>query len=211
MATAAPEVVDAPASAPAAKGNKKKLIVIGVAVLLLVAIGGGAAWYLKKKAAHAEEANAEADAGATGPALKQPDPSHPPVFLPLDNFVVNLADREGERFAQIGVTLEIEDAKAAELLKLYMPAIRNGILMVIAHKSSTELLDRAGKELLAAEIRREAVRPLGIDLEMPVRGQSPGKAATDTEPEGEHAKPAKEHTQPASPVKQVHFSTFIIQ
>ena len=205
--TAPTEAAEAPPSTPPVKGNKKKLIVIALAVVLLAIVGGGVAWYLKSKAAHAAQAGAEEESGATAHGLKQPDPSHPPVFLPLDNFVVNLADHEGERFAQIGVTLEIEDAKAAELLKLYMPAIRNGILMVIAHKTSSDLLDRAGKEFLAAEIRREAVRPLGIDLEMPVRGESAAKS----EPEGEEAKPSKERSQPVSPVKQVHFSTFIIQ
>ena len=48
-----------------------------------------------------------------------------------------------------------------------MPAIRNTILMVLAHKTSTELLDRDGKEKLAAEIMREAVRPLGIEIATP--------------------------------------------
>jgi flagellar FliL protein len=207
MATASPEVVATPTGTPQAKGSKKKLIVIALAVMLLFAAGVGVALYLRSKAAHAVEAHGEDEAGPAIPGLKQPDPSHPPVFLPLDNFVVNLADHEGERFAQIGVTLEIEDAKAADLLKLYMPAIRNGILMVIAHKTSSELLDRAGKEFLAAEIRREAVRPLGIDLAMPARADSTIKAEAD----GAVAKPAKERAQPTSPVKQVHFSTFIIQ
>ena len=38
----------------------------------------------------------------------------PPVFVELDPFTVNLADKESERYAQIGLTLEIDDAKTGE-------------------------------------------------------------------------------------------------
>jgi flagellar FliL protein len=39
------------------------------------------------------------------------------VFVPLEPFTVNLADREAERYAQIGMTLEIEDAKVGDQIK----------------------------------------------------------------------------------------------
>jgi len=92
----------------------------------------------------------------------KPDKLAPPTFVPLDPFVVNLADRDADRYAQIGMTLEVEDAKFAESMKGYMPAIRNGILMILAHKTAGELLTREGKEQLAEEVAREAVRPMGI-------------------------------------------------
>ena len=50
-----------------------------------------------------------------------------------------------------------------------MPAIRNAILMILAHKTSNELLSREGKEQLAPEILREAVRPMGIEIAAPSR------------------------------------------
>jgi flagellar protein FliL len=191
----------ADAGAAPAKG-KKKLIIIIAAVLLLVLGGGGAAVVMMKKKAHAE---AEADEGdeaaeeeheAPRPkAKKKIDPAHPPTFVPLDPFVVNLADRDAERYAQVGVTLELEDPKVAEQLKLYMPAIRNGILMLLAHKTATELLEREGKERLSREILREASAPLGFDVEV------------DAPPPG---KKRKKHSDD-SPVKAVHFSNFIIQ
>jgi flagellar FliL protein len=83
-----------------------------------------------------------------------------------------------------------------------MPAIRNGVLMVLAHKTSAELLERAGKEKLAAEIMREAVRPLGIEIE-------------DEDEEQVDEKPAKKKRKKKAamhnPVEKVHFSSFIIQ
>ena len=221
---AAPAVPAETADVPPKSGKKKKLIVILAAVLVLALAGsGGAVYWMKKKAADAA-ATAEAadDEGGAKPARAAAKGGHrtPPFFLPLDPFVVNLADREADRFAQIGITLEVDDAKFAEEMKAYMPAIRNGILMVLAHKTSQQLLERSGKEALAAEIMREAVRPMGIQIEAEPKPAEAMPKAKDAEvadaadaadkptPKAKKkAKPAAEH----NPVSKVHFSSFIIQ
>jgi flagellar FliL protein len=204
MSAAAPA---ADAAAPK-KGNKKMLVIILAVVGVLVAGGGGAAFFLMKKAA-AEKAAAEAEEGgeeggtasAKKPAAKKADPGAPPTFVPLDPFVVNLADRTSDRYAQVGITLKVDDPAFAEQMKPFMPAIRNNILMVLAHKTSDELLGRDGKEALAAEIAREAVRPMGIEIDPP-----------DAE-DAEDAKPKKKKrkAEPHNPVQQVLFSSFIVQ
>lgn len=202
--------------APPAKGKKKLIIIVAAVLLLVLAGGGGAVFMMKKKAAEAaaaEEADADADDGHAKPkkakaeAAKH-DPAHPPTFLPLEAFVVNLADKDADRYAQIGVTLEIEDPKFAEQLKAYMPAIRNGILMVLAHKTSAELLERKGKEKLAAEIMRESVRPIGIELDEP---EDDAAKATTGDEDAPKKKKKKRKAEVESPVKHVHFSNFIIQ
>lgn len=166
--SAAAAAAEVPEQAPAPKTGKKKLILIGVVVLLVLAIaGGGTVWWLKKRA-HAAAVAAEEEGGAKV-AEKKIDLAHPPTFLPLEPFVVNLADRDADRYAQIGITLELESPAFAEQVKVFMPAVRNAILMVIAHKSAKDLLGRAGKEDLADEIMREALRPMGIETETPVR------------------------------------------
>jgi flagellar FliL protein len=126
---------------------------------------------------------------------------HAPTFVPLEPFTVNLADREAERFAQVGITLELTDAKAGDLLKAYMPAIRNNILLALGSKTAAQLIERDGKLRLAEEIRREALRPLGYELAAPARAAS-GAAAP--------GKPADDDEDPA-PIRAVHFSNFIIQ
>ncbi len=224
MSAAAAPGAEAAVDAPPPKGKKKLIIIIAAVLLLAIAGGGGAVFYMKKKAAAAAEA-AEADgedAGGHGKAKHDAkhDAAHPPTFLPLEPFVVNLADKETDRYAQIGITLEIEDAKIADQLKAYMPAIRNGILMVLAHKTSAELLERKGKEALAAEIMRETVRPLGIEVSEPEA--EPEAAAKEEAPkedadaEGDAPKAKKKKKKAAkpvveNPVKHVHFSNFIIQ
>ena len=65
-----------------------------------------------------------------------------------------------------------------------MPAVRNDILMLLAHKKAAELQERAGKVALAREIRRAAMKPLD-----------------DSDAESDDD----------APVRAVHFSSFIIQ
>ncbi|MDP3824029.1 MAG: flagellar basal body-associated FliL family protein [Burkholderiales bacterium] len=219
MSAAAAPPPDAGAAVPAKKGKKKLIIMIAAALLVVIAGGGGAAFYLKKKAAAAAAAEESADeAGAAGEhKLAKRDPKHPPTFLPLDPFVVNLADKDADRYAQIGITLELQDLKFADELKLYMPAIRNGILMILAHKTSGELLDRSGKELLAQQVQREAARTMGIDVAEPEAvtetkpADAPATEEGDDEVEKKPKKKAKKAVVEPNPIVHVHFSNFIIQ
>lgn len=183
-----------PGAVPARAGKKKLIVVLAVALLLLAATGGGVVFWLKARAQaalEAEEADSAGEVGVAHAAARR-DPHAVPVYVPLDSFTVNLADREADRYAQVSVTLELHDAKDGERIKLFMPAIRNNILMVLAHKRSADLLERAGKEKLADEVQRETERALGIE----------------PPPEGT---PQRKRTAGAHPVRAVHFSNFIIQ
>lgn len=198
--SAATAGADAGAAPP--KG-KKKLIIIIVAAVLVLALGGvGAMLMLKKKA------QAEGEDGADEPAkaaVSKHDPKSPPVFAPLESFTVNLADKEAERYAQVGITLELDSPKTEAELKLYMPAVRNNILMLLAHKTSAELLEREGKDRLAREVARETSRGLGIEIE-------PEDEADEAEDDGASKKKKKKKKEAqVLPVTAVYFSTFIIQ
>jgi flagellar FliL protein len=199
--------------APVTRRPKKKLIVIGAVVLALVlALGAGAIVLLKQRAAHAAAA-AEEDAasaetatpGTPGAAVKGA-----PFYLPLDPFIVNLADREADRYAQIGITFEVENSMTGDQIKAYMPAIRNAVLMILANKTSKDLLNREGKEQLALEIQREAARPMGIEIAGPEPVTAAASAsATDVAPAAK-AKPRR-RGETRNPIQHVHFSSFIIQ
>jgi len=176
-----------PAAEPIAPSQgKKKLLLAVIALALLLAAGGGAAFWVMKKNADAAAAAADGDDDVADakPKKKKGDKHSLPVFLPMDLFTVNLADRDAERFAQVGITLEVADTKTSDLLKAYMPAIRNDVLMLIAHKKAAELQEREGKLALAREIRRAAMKPL------------------DEADDGDSDE---------LPVRAVHFSSFIIQ
>ena len=201
---------------PPAKGKKKLIIIIAVAALVLVGGGGAAVMMMKKKAAAEAEAEAEdgGDGKAPAKAVAKLDPKAVPVFVPLEPFTVNLADRDAERYAQVGITLEVEDAKVGDQIKAYMPAIRNNILLALADRTAADLMGRDGKAKLAERVRQETSRALGYEVaaaepeadgeDKPAKGDGKG----DGKAKGKKKKSAE---PPAVAVKAVHFSNFIIQ
>jgi flagellar FliL protein len=206
---------------------RTKLIVLGALVVALaLALAAGVLVFLKQRSAHMLAAAGEDEAVAEQSSPAHIDPRGAPIYLPLDPFIVNLADREADRYAQIGITLELDSNMSGEQIKAYMPAIRNAILLILANKSSKELLSREGKEQLAQEIMREAVRPMGIELAAPepitpapaeqatsAAPAASGAAAASTSESASAAKPKAQRRRAdmRNPILHVHFSSFIIQ
>ena len=197
-------------AAPAPK-SKKMLIIIIAAVVLVLVLGGVGAMLLLKKPADAEGDDEPHEAKPAKTAVKH-DPKAVPVFAPLEPFVVNLADKEAERYAQIGITLEVTDTKIGEQIKTFMPAIRHVVLMVLAEKTAAQLIERAGKEKFARQVQREASRVLGAEIdeegaEGPEHAPAPG-----SKKEGKGAKKKEKKSAAAElPIRAVHFSSFIVQ
>lgn len=191
-------------AAPAEKPKSKKMLIIIVAVvLLLVLVGGGAAFFLLGKKKHAED-GAEGEAAPEKPKAavvkaKPVDPGAPPVYLPLDNLVVNLADPGGGRFAQLGITLQLDEQKTADSVKQRMPAVRNAVLMAASKRTADEMLAPEGKEKLARSITNLVSAQLGYDVE------------DEEEEEDPNAKKKKKRAPAALPVVAVLFTSFIVQ
>jgi flagellar FliL protein len=142
----------APAAADDATGGKKKsklkLIIIALVVL---AIGGGAAGYflLMKKAkpasGHVEEESHEK--------------AKAPVFLVLDPFTVNLQQENGDQYLQVAMTVQVEDDKQSEEIKVYLPQVRSRVLMILSSKKASEINTPEGKKLLADDIIAQIKKP----------------------------------------------------
>jgi flagellar FliL protein len=198
------------AVAPApAKGSKKLIVIIALAVLLLGGGGAAAMLLMKKKSADAEGEGEEA--APAHAAAASHDAKTAPVFVPLDPFTVNLADRDADRYAQIGVTLEIDDSHFADQIKAFMPAIRNNILMIIADRTAADLLGREGKVKLAEKIKRGTLLALGYELDDEADGSDEGAPEKAVEKPDPKKKKKKAKAPPVLPIKAVHFSNFIIQ
>ena len=180
---------DAPAQdAPSGK-RSRKLILIAAAVLLFAG-GGAASWFfLGRPGTEPVAAAAETPRARTNA-----------VFVPLEQFTVNLADEGGERMAQIAVTLEIADTQTEQSIKTRMPAIRNAILLQLSSLESKELLTVTGKERLANRIAALTAHELGW--------QPP---AADAKAAGAAAAPGNAAAGRSNPVAAVHFSHFIVQ
>ena len=186
----APAKAEAPEGEAPAKGGKKKMIII-IAVVLILAIAGGAAFMMMNKKKHAEGEDAEEEVSHEPPKIKV-DPSKPPVFVPLEQFTVNLSPEEGEHFLQSTMVLRVADAKVGDSLKLYKPALKHRILMMLSSKKPSELATIEGREALAEEIKEEANDVLGY-------APNPKKKGKRNRPED------------AGPVLAVLFNQFIVQ
>jgi flagellar protein FliL len=192
MSAAAATATAAAPEAPKKKSKKLLFIVLGVVVLAIA--GAAAALFILKKNT-AEDDHEDEEHVAVEQAAK--DPKSAPVFLPLENMVINLADAGGNRFIQLGLTLQLQDAATETAVKAYLPSIRSQVLVLISQRTTEEMLQVKGKEKLAADIIATISREMGYEM--------PPAA------EGEGA-PAKKKAKAApNPVQAVLFSSFIVQ
>ncbi len=173
-------------SAPPAKSSKKLIVIGAIAALLGVVVAVVLVMMLGQQ---------DDDEGAgKAPAVVVP------TFYPLESLVVNLADPGGDRFIQLGITLELLDEKTADQVKQFMPSIRDGILRLVSQRTAEELLMGEGKEKLAADILVEVSRPFG--------GGRQARRPADEYDDDYDDRPRRAS---ARPVRRVLFSSFIIQ
>ena len=137
----------AAAPAPAKKSRRGLMIILVVVLLLLAGGGGGAYWFLFRGSAEAEAAEG---------AEPAPEPEPPATgIVPLEPFVVNLADPSGTRFLRVTMSLVVADeavAKEIEEEKVVHARLRSAILELLAQKQSTELITPEGKAELKKSI-----------------------------------------------------------
>ena len=79
---------------------------------------------------------------------------------------------------------EVDDPQTGDQLKLYSPKLRNDVTLLLSGKKASELMSKDGKELLAREIKEQINGVLD---------------------------PAGKGKKRDSPVKEVLFTSFIIQ
>jgi flagellar protein FliL len=200
------EVVAEPAKPRRSK--KQLLIIAGIAVLML-AVGGGGAWLLTGKKSETHTADApDAVKPKPKPKLK---PSAPPVFVTLDPFVVNLAG-DVQHYLQVGIDLRVAESSVSDQIKVHLPEIRNGVLLLLSSKAVEDLASIEQKNALRAQIREVVNKPLGIHTPAPKNGAVP--AAEPAEQGGEaHAADAEEplEFEEDTGVVEVLLTSFVIQ
>lgn len=187
MAKAAPAPATAEGEAPKKKG--KLMIIIIAAVVVLALAGGGAFFFLSKKGDD-EGAGHDAPAAKKKPAAHKVDPSKPPTFVPLEPFTVNLQQESGEQYLQAAIVLKVDDPHAGDQVKVFMPELRDRILLLLGSKKATEISSSEGREGLADDLKNEVNGILG----------TPGKVGKDGK-----------RGEADGPVVKVLFTSFIVQ
>lgn len=185
MSAAATAAAQPAEATPKKKGKTLLFALIGVVVLGIA--GAAAALFILKKNT-AEDEGLDEEVAAHKPV----DPKSAPTFLPLDNMVVNLADPGGNRYIQIGLTLQLQDAHTGDAVKAFMPSIRSRILVILSKRTAEDVLSAEGKTRLGNDIIAAVSEVMGY----------PAPKAEDG---------GKKKRGPANPVQAVLFSSFIVQ
>ncbi|WP_281951158.1 flagellar basal body-associated FliL family protein [Nitrosophilus kaiyonis] len=143
------------------KGGKKKLIIILLLVLILLGAGGGAAYKFLVLDKQKEEQKKEKKAEKIVEEIKNVEELG--IQFDVGTFIVNLQDRDADRYLKISVVLEVQDEKIKAELEKRLPQIKDAITTLLFTKSSNELKSAEGIEKLKEEIikRINAILPIG--------------------------------------------------
>ena len=156
--TAAPDVVAS--EKPARQSNMGLILVIVLASLISSAGGAGLTAYLVGKAIAKLPATVAAAGTPEEEAKKREeavvDALEHGAVVPLEPFVVNLADQDSARYLRIKVSLMVDNkTKVKEVIEnqALTLKVRDVILQTLTRKTSADLTNEAGKNKLRAEIQ----------------------------------------------------------
>jgi flagellar FliL protein len=119
------------------KKSKLKLIIIASVVLIVVIAGAITGFYFFTKS-----------------EVKKPVAEKPIVLTiwPMEAFVINIAETNGERYLKLVIQLEVSDPDVVKELEQLKPRLRDSILDLLTSKTFKDLMDLAGKQRLREEI-----------------------------------------------------------
>ena len=137
------------------KGGKSfvKIIIIVLVILILLlvlGVGGLIAWkkYIAPAigmALHEGGAVAKKEEGDTGGTTLGP-------MLPLEPFIVNLAEPGGKRFIKVTMEMELGSKELDAEFKNKLPQFKDHIITVLSSKTMDEVITAEGKFKLKEEI-----------------------------------------------------------
>ena len=139
---------DAPA---AAKKSKLPMIIGAVAFVVLAGAGYyfGVALPAKK---YAEEESEKSVEKRLMKQLERKKDNKPPVFIAMDEFLVNLPGKGGEHYLSTKLVLRTADGATEKRITEFLPLVRDRILAVLSARTVAELATVEGKEGMAKDI-----------------------------------------------------------
>lgn len=137
---------------PPPKSKKGRKILFLALLALVLCAGGGLAYLLLSD---------EPETSGAADQAKSPPPAVRAV-MPLEPFLVNLADQESRRYLKLKVELEVESEKSVKELEKSVPRIRDVLILLLSSKAYGEIATQEGKSKLKEEIlKRLAAVPGG--------------------------------------------------
>ena len=128
--------------------NKILVILIGVFLLVVIAMGGGFfMMWNKMSSMNAAGGESEQNIAEDEEAIDTMGPTKR-----LQTFIVNLADKGGNRYLRVSMDLELEKEETGQVVDKRLPKIRDAILMILPTKKYEDIGTVEGKSTLRSEI-----------------------------------------------------------
>jgi flagellar FliL protein len=148
----ATEATVSPEEKPGKKRRKWLKILLLLLLFFVLAGGGGLAYIVFVD-----------DAPPPAPGAKKAKPTEAPkALMPLEPFLVNLADKETRRYLKLKLELEVDSEKSIKELEKSLPRLRDALILLFSSKNYAEIASAEGKQQLKAEVlKRLAPLPGG--------------------------------------------------
>jgi flagellar FliL protein len=134
------------------KSKKTLFIIIGLVVIIAGAVGGYLYMQSSAEARKIQEAEAKRPENILKKQLMERKENAPPIYIPLEEMIVNLPGRGGEHYLQTKIVLRTNDSATEGKIKNFMPVIRDKIITVLSSRQMQELATVEGKVMMAREI-----------------------------------------------------------
>jgi flagellar protein FliL len=142
--------------APTGGGQKPTLFILLTVINMAVVLGIGAMIYLGQKK---KEAEPGIDQVIKGEHETQAAEARNSEFIgklvPMETFLVNLAQSRGRKLAKINLEFEVTSDEVQQEIEKLKPRIRDMVIMVISDKSLPGVSTKEGKDALREEIRNQ--------------------------------------------------------
>lgn len=140
-------------SEPVKKRDWKFLLIMSLlAILLILAIGAGAYYIGVQSSANNSEQESENGEEEKSSGFPFGSANHLGPLVELEDFVVNITDRDQTRYLKVSMTLEAENKKTKDEIDDRLPQVRDAVIFQISGKTYDQLRDLQGKKQLQAEL-----------------------------------------------------------
>jgi flagellar protein FliL len=139
------------------KKPRNKIFLLGIPLLILLIAGVGTVAYFLGGFADPKPSETELSENIPqnikplGPLLK------------MDDFVVNIMQKDTTRFLKVGITLETKNQQSSERIKNRMPQISDAVLLLVGNKQFDQIKDLQGKLQLKADLLAQINSLIGKD------------------------------------------------
>jgi flagellar protein FliL len=212
------------------KSKKMLFLIIGLLVVVAGAVGGY--FYMQHNAElkRQQEAEEKRPENILKKQLMERKDNAAPIYIALDEMIVNLPGRGGEHYLQTKMVLRTNDGSTEDKIKKFLPVIRDKIITVLSSRQMQELATVEGKTMMAREValvinsiiapQLTAIyilqqQPSTADIQNLERiGAVPKETSSGQKITGEAARAAAEFwnvTEMDLPVQAVLFNTFVMQ